>query len=77
MLTKKLQARIWEHQPVGAHSWRVRTLNVHDEPVCAHIPSLKETIKKTVVSFIEEYRSVVPLLSMEWKQDVSGWEGVK
>ena len=70
-ITKKLQRRIWELQPVGCHPWQVQPMNSHDEIQC---PRLKTIETKSVVdSFIKEMKSVVPLLEMKWKEGVATW----
>lgn len=72
-IVKQLQIKLWEQQPVGIHAWRVRILNMHDELMVAHAPTLRDKIKQTVVEFIESYRSLVPLISMEWKTNFNNW----
>lgn len=73
ILTKKLQRVILDFQPAGIHDWQVQTLNVHDEVACCHKPNLTEKIKEEVNNFIEEMKSVVPLLAMNWKVNINSW----
>jgi len=61
-LTKKLMRKIW-------NQFHVPMMNIHDEIV---IPSgyeeCYEDIKKTIYSFLIEYRKVIPHLNMEWER---------
>ena len=72
-LTKELQYRIWGHQPAGIHSWKVQPMNVHDEIMCPTTPELVEDVAKTVDEYIEDMKSVVPLIGIEWFNDISSW----
>ncbi len=72
-LTKRLQHKIWSVQPVGVHKWLVQNMNIHDEVLAVLDPSVIEEVSDTVTNFIKEYRSVVPLLDMEWKIGRPSW----
>ncbi len=74
-LTKRLQGEIWELQPKGIHEWKVVPLNIHDEVLSPVKPELQEELKQVVTTFIEQYKSVVPLLGMTWKQNLKSWGG--
>lgn len=71
-ITKNLQAAVWEHQPVGAHPWVVKPLQVHDEVLVATtlpLGVLHETKDRVVGSF----RDRVPLLEMKWGEGLKSW----
>ena len=71
--TKVLQAELWGLQPSGANPWRIMLMNIHDEIMAAHDPSLKEEIKCTVERVIEGYRKDIPLIKMDWSTDLEDW----
>jgi len=68
-LTKKLEARLWGLQPSGINDWVILLLNVHDELMA---PS-KVPTKHVVDDFIKEYRSLIPLMAMDWVEDIPSW----
>jgi len=72
-LTKNLQRRIWELQPVGVNNWRVQPMNIHDEILAPSIPELKQPIADIVENFCEEYKKQVPLIKMDWGMDLKTW----
>lgn len=63
---KDLQVRIWNLQPTGIEPWRVRTFNVHDELLVAHLPDMEREVRRTVSEFLVEERQRVPLIKMIW-----------
>ncbi len=72
-LTKELQVRLWDLQPEGYNDWVVRELNIHDEVMA--VCNNQETAGKTkviVTDFIQEYKSLIPLLGMNWA-NLNGW----
>ena len=60
-------------QPCGIHKWCVQPMNVHDEIMCVHEPSLGMVVKDTVEQTIESYREVIPLIKMNWKTNLANW----
>ena len=68
-LTKKLQAAIWTLQPSGTNAWKVRPLNIHDEILCPTVISVKNTVNE----FLSWAQSIIPLCSMEWKENLRTW----
>ena len=72
--TKELQCRIWKFQPCGIHQWVVRPMNVHDELPTAIHPDYEERVAKVQADFIQERRSLIPLLAMKWKA-LGTWGG--
>lgn len=71
--TKELELCLWNHQPIGIHDWRVMPFNMHDEIMCPHIPELKDPLEQTVTDFVNREKKNIPLLEMEWKQDMKTW----
>ena len=65
-LTKKLQRRLWDLQPHGANEWQVMLMNSHDELMspCKD----PEVVNARVHETIDELRSIVPLLKIDWKE---------
>jgi hypothetical protein len=70
-ITKELQRALWDHQPVGVHSWRVRPMQVHDEIQCPRIPSLD--LGATVQGVVDRFRPRIPLLRMDWMRGLRSW----
>lgn len=66
-ITKFVQRKIWDHQPVGAHKWMVQPCNIHDEILCPLDPSIAEAVKKTVDDAVATFRERVPLIEMDFK----------
>ena len=77
VITKRLQRRIWDHQPHGVNEWHVAPMNVHDEVMCVTLPRLVEELTATVIEVVESYRGQVPLIAMKWIKDLSDWAGKK
>ncbi len=67
-ITKYVQRRIWDHQPVGVHKWMVQPCNIHDEILCPLHPSIADAVKATVDKSVAAFRNRVPLIEMEWKR---------
>lgn len=76
-ITKKLQVLLWNNQPIGYNPWKVRQFQVHDEILTVTDNSLPEKLKNDVHGFIQEMKSVVPLLDMEFKTNCNNWAEVK
>jgi len=71
--TKVMQANIWDLQPSGVSSWKVMCLNVHDELMTVCDPSYSDKVKEVVYKTVEYFRSAIPLIKMEWKQELKSW----
>jgi len=71
-ITKHLQRRIWDIQPSGCNPWLVQPVNIHDAVLNPAHPSVKDQVKQTVETVIEEFRPKVPLIEMEWG-DMKNW----
>jgi len=65
--TKRVQRKIWDLQPHGAHPIRVLPCNIHDEVLCPTKPPYKEAVIAAVYDTIESFRPRVPLIKMEFK----------
>lgn len=72
-ITKRLQRKIWEHQPCGVNDWLVQPMNIHDEIMARTHPSVSEAVAATVNATVESFRPIVPLIGMEWKIGISSW----
>jgi hypothetical protein len=73
IITKRLQRRIWDHQPWGAGSWCVAPMNIHDEVLAVTNPECAMSIARTVVEVVESYRPQVPLIGMGWALNMESW----
>lgn len=72
-LTKMLQMRLWELQPVGINKWHIQPMNIHDEIMCPSLPSLLPKIKEIIKNFIIEYSKLIPLLAIDWSDRMETW----
>mgnify|MGYP001567576826 CR=1 FL=1 len=75
-ICKELQCVIWSMQPSGIHPWHVKLLNVHDEIECTHVPALAPYIRDEVIQTVEKYRTLVPLIAINWKTGLNNWSEV-
>lgn len=76
-ITKNVQRKVADLQPVGVHPFVVMTMNVHDELGTVHTPELTETVTETIRQGVEAYRPQVPLIGMTWQEDASNWASKK
>lgn len=72
-VTKRLQRRIWDHQPYGVHVFLVAPLNIHDEVMTVDSPEVSDAVTKTVFDTVEEYRPLIPLIDIDWGQKLKSW----
>ncbi len=72
-ITKNVQRKIWNLQPCGAHPWRVRTMNVHDEIHVVTKPECVNQIAEVVNVTVESFRGKVPLIEIEWNKVEKSW----
>lgn len=68
-ITKFLQAKIWDCQPVGISNWQVRPINIHDEIICPTTIPLKKVVDSVILHFKEQ----IPFIGMEWKSNLKNW----
>ncbi len=76
-ITKRVERRVWDHQPHGISRWRVVPMNVHDEIACPTRKGYGDEIQKTVNETVESFRPNVPLIKMDWCQGASSWATMK
>jgi len=72
-MCKFLQRRVWDLQPSGINRWRVQPMNIHDELMVPAHPSVVPAVTKVVKDFVEEYKVRVPLLEIDWNEQLSNW----
>lgn len=72
-ITKNLQRKIWEVQPIGINDWKVQVYNGHDEIIATHLPDSEQEIALIVQSTIDGFKDRIPLLKMAWKTDLNNW----
>lgn len=76
-ITKRVQRKIWDHQPSGVHRWRIVPLNIHDEIMAPTKPKYIEPVRKTVLDTVESFRPIVPLIKMDWCSGARSWAQAK
>jgi hypothetical protein len=72
-MTKDLQRKIWDLQPVGIQKWKVQPMNIHDEIMVASSPEMPAKVRQVVTSYVVENRSKVPLLDIDWEDELATW----
>lgn len=72
-ITKVTEATVWEFQPVGINNWLVLPMNIHDEVITLTIRRLTKPIKEAVLNVVESYRPRIPLIKMEWCEEMASW----
>ncbi len=72
-ITKRLQTAIWDLQPKGIHEWIVQPLNCHDEVLVPTKREYRHKLRTIVNEIVENYRHIVPLISIDWKENISSW----
>lgn len=72
-ITKRVQRRIWDLQPIGVTPWKVQTLNVHDEVHVATRPEFIDQIADVVRETVESFREQVPLIEIDWNKEEKSW----
>lgn len=65
-INKVLQVKVWELQPVGAHKWCVRPMNIHDELQCPTTPELADAVKAKVTETVNRFKELIPLISIDF-----------
>ena len=70
-ITKIIQNRLWALQPSGYHPWVVIPMNSHDEIMVPN--TCPKQVSEVVQETVKEYRSIVPLLKMDWQEVMSTW----
>lgn len=71
-ITKHVQRKIWDLQPVGISKWFVQPCNIHDEILVVCDKTIKDKVQETVYNAVESFRNKVPLIKMEW-HDMTTW----
>jgi len=72
-ITKRVQRRLWDLQPVGIAPLQVAILNVHDELMTVADPSIVPSITQVVRETVESFRPQVPLIGMTWYEAMDNW----
>lgn len=74
-ITKHVQRKLWDLQPSGVNPWKLQPLNIHDEIMCSvhNDQTLLDNIRKVVTNSVESFRNKVPLIKMEWKEQINNW----
>ena len=72
-ITKQVQRNIWNLQPAGIHEFNVMPMNIHDEIHAPCLPNMVSEVTKVVNATVEEFKKVVPLLSLPWGENLRTW----
>ena len=72
-ITKRVQKNIWDIQPSGVHGRRVQPMNIHDEVMCPTHPDSVDEINMVVTDTVESFREKVPLIEIDWGDDLNSW----
>jgi DNA polymerase I-like protein with 3'-5' exonuclease and polymerase domains len=72
-VTKKLERRIWEIQPIGRNPWVVQPMNIHDEIMCPIKEEKIPVVKEIVNALLKEVSDVVPLVGIDWHDEMKNW----
>lgn len=72
-ITKRVQRAVCDMQPVGIHDWVVMPMNIHDEILCPVINDKVVELEETVNRAVDDYKSIIPLIEIEWKKDLKDW----
>ena len=72
-ITKHVQRKIWDVQPVGVNEWHVAPMNIHDEIMCVTRPDAISLVTPIVRKVVESYRAKVPLIGMDWGEGLRNW----
>lgn len=72
-ITKHLQRKIWDLQPAGISDWVVQPFQVHDEVMVPTRPDYVSRVRDVVKTTVEEYREIVPLIAIGWKENINTW----
>lgn len=73
IITKRLQTKLWEHQPSGVHPWKIQLLNIHDELMAPCDEEIIPEVEREVKEFVHETRTLIPLLQIDWESRISTW----
>ena len=73
-ITKHIERRIWDLQPVGVNNWEVMLMNSHDEIMAPSI--YPERVENLAQEVVEELREYVPFLKLDWGTG-ENWEALK
>jgi hypothetical protein len=72
-ITKHVQRKIWDLQPVGVNEWHVAPMNIHDEIMCVTRPDAVQSVAQVVRDSVEHFRPYVPLIGMDWNEEMANW----
>jgi len=72
-ITKHVQRKIWDLQPVGVNEWHVAPMNIHDEIMCVTRPDMVSSVTEVVRESVEHFRPYVPLIGMDWCEGMNNW----
>lgn len=74
-VTKLIQWKLLNLQPIGIDEFKIKLYNVHDELLAVNKD--KNLVTEIVQKEVALLRHVIPLLDIDWKDDVSSWGELK
>ena len=72
-ITKYVERAVWDVQPSGIGDWVVLPLNIHDEIMAVVKEGYEDAVEEAVNKTVESYRSIVPLIEMNWQKGLKTW----
>jgi len=73
IITKALQVKLWELQPIGIHDFNIMIFNIHDELMATIKPKYIKEASRLVREFVIENKKLIPLLEIDWKENMNNW----
>jgi hypothetical protein len=72
-ITKEVQRKIWDLQPIGVSEWIVAPMNIHDEVLSVTRPDMQQKVAEVVTETVVSYRERVPLIAMKFGMNLANW----
>ena len=76
-ITKAIQRKVWDLQPIGVSELVIAPININDEIMTVNRPDYTQRIADAVEKEVVSYRDRVPLIGMEWNLEQETWADKK
>jgi hypothetical protein len=70
-ITKYVERKIWDLQPIGVYKWLVLPMNIHDEIMTP--TTIPDEVEKVVSESVEHFRPIIPLIKIDWTKELKTW----
>lgn len=70
-ITKAVEVEVWKLQPIGINNWIVIPMQIHDEIMSPTNNS--DLVKSAVMNRVESFKSLVPLIGIDWMIGMKSW----